>query len=110
MNLKVSRKAEKFIRRMITFSGKAGGFRLAVKEGGCSGMSYDFSIEAEPAATDAVVTTETGLQVFVPAECQAMLDGIVIECEDSLMNTGLTFFNPNAAKSCGCGTSFTPAA
>mgnify|MGYP002150158486 CR=1 FL=1 len=56
MNLTVSRKAEKFIRRMITFSGTAGGFRLAVKEGGCSGLSYDFSIEAEPAATDAVVT------------------------------------------------------
>ena len=76
MNLTVSRKAEKFIRRMITFSGTSGGFRLAVKEGGCSGLSYDFSIEAEPAPTDAVVTTESGLQVFVPAECQAMLEGL----------------------------------
>ncbi|MEW5791749.1 MAG: HesB/IscA family protein [Pseudomonadota bacterium] len=109
MNVTFTPKAERFIRRMITFSGGGAesGFRLAVRAGGCSGLSYDFSIETGPQAGD-VVVDRNGLKVFL-SECSLpYLDGVIVDCEDSLMNTGLVFINPNAEASCGCGTSFTP--
>lgn len=109
MNVTITPQAEQFIRRMITFNGGSenSGFRLAVKAGGCSGLTYDFSIEPQPLEGDAVIEGN-GIKVFIPEEYQSFLDGVVVGCEDSLMHTSLTFSNPNAAASCGCGTSFAP--
>jgi iron-sulfur cluster assembly accessory protein len=110
MNITITPAAEKFIRRMITFGGgnNDSGFRLALKPGGCSGLSYDFSIESEPKPGDTVIEGK-GIRVFVPQESTSLLDGVVIGCEDNFINTGLTFTNPNAGQSCGCGSSFKPA-
>lgn len=109
MHVTITPKAEKFIRRMVSFGGgEAGsGFRLALQAGGCSGLSYTFTVESSPQPDD-VVIEGNGIRVFVPSECRAYLDGVVVDCEDTLMHTGLTFFNPNAGASCGCGTSFEP--
>lgn len=109
MHVTITPKAQKFILRMIRFGGarEGAGFRLALKPGGCAGFSYDFSIQDEPDAGDAVVRSE-GITLFVPPESQQYLDGVTIDAEDNLMRSGLVFVNPNAGGTCGCGTSFSP--
>ena len=64
--------AEKFMRRMVRFSDHpAGGFRLTVSPGGCSGYNSEFSVEAQPQAGDQTVLVQ-GLKVFLPAESRLM--------------------------------------
>lgn len=107
MQLTITEKAGKFIHRMIVFgNGNAhSGFRLAVKPGGCAGLSYDFSIEAEPRLGEEVVEG-SGFRVFIPTESQPFLEGVTIDFVDTLIHSGLTFTNPNAISQCGCGSSF----
>jgi iron-sulfur cluster assembly accessory protein len=96
--------AEKFIRRMVRFSEHpAGGFRLTVSPGGCSGYSAEFTVEAAPRAGDAEVAVG-GTRVFLPAESRLVLDGLSVDFEDTPTRSGLTFFNPNAAP-CACSSS-----
>jgi iron-sulfur cluster assembly accessory protein len=97
--------AEKFMRRMVRFSqSPAGGFRLTVTPGGCSGYSSEFTVENAPLAGDAEIAVgQTGLRVFLPAESRLLLDGVTVDFADTPTQSGLTFFNPNAA-ACGCAT------
>ena len=62
----------------------------------------------EAAEPGDVAITSNGIPVLLEQKSVPFLNGVVVDCEDSLMNTGLVFTNPNAAASCGCGTSFTP--
>ena len=95
--------AEKFMRRMVRFSTTpAGGFRLTVTPGGCSGYSSEFSVEAAPRGGDAELAFN-GLRVFLPAESRLLLDGVTVDFADTPTQSGLTFFNPNA-EACGCST------
>lgn len=96
--------AEKFIRRMVRFSEHpAGGFRLTVSPGGCSGYSSEFTVEAAPQAGDSELLVN-GTRVFLPAESRLMLDGVTVDFADTPTKSGLTFFNPNAAAS-SCASS-----
>lgn len=107
-NVTVTPAAEKFMRRMVRFSEHpAGGFRLTVAPGGCSGYSSQFSVEASPQAGDAELGVN-GLRVFLPAESRLLLDGVTVDFADTPLQSGLTFFNPNAA-ACGCSSSETSA-
>ena len=82
------------------------GLRLGVKGGGCSGMSYVLALdEAVPKQYDSVFEQE-GIKVLVDAKSQLYLDGTTVDYKNSLMGGGFEFNNPNAKKSCGCGTSF----
>jgi len=74
--------------------------------GGCSGLSYLFKFDTKPRATDKVY--EFGdVKVFVDPKSMIYLDGMTLDWKDSLIQSGFEFDNPNATKSCGCGTSFT---
>lgn len=96
--------AEKFMRRMVRFSEHpAGGFRLRVAAGGCSGYDAQFTVEAAPLAGDETLVVN-GLKVFLPAESRLLLDGVTIDFADTPTASGLTFFNPSAGP-CGCSTS-----
>jgi len=107
MRMAITEQAGKFFRRMIAFNGGGpeAGLRLTVKPGGCAGLSYDFSIETEPQPGDEMVEGPD-FRLYVPAECRPYLEGMTIDFMDTLMQSGLTFTNPNAAGTCGCGTSF----
>jgi len=95
--------AEKFMRRMVRFSGfPGGGFRLTVAPGGCSGYTSEFSVEPEPKSGDAELGVN-GLRVFLPAASRLLLDGVTVDFADTPMASGLSFFNPNA-EACGCST------
>jgi iron-sulfur cluster assembly protein len=84
------------------------GLRLAVRGGGCSGFSYVLDFQPEPKPGDHVLDVE-GIRVFVDARSARFLTGVTVDYNlKNLMSGGFTFKNPNAARSCGCGTSFTP--
>jgi len=107
MEITVTEKAAKFIRRMIVFGGGAPGcgFRLAVQPGGCAGFSYDFSIIQNPMPGDKIIEGPV-FKVYVPPASQPLLEGVTVDFEETLMHSGLTFTNPKALGNCGCGSSF----
>lgn len=106
MDLTITAKAEGFMRRMVRFgnAGANAGFRLIVSPGGCSGLSAEFTVEEKPQFGDFVVEQE-GFKVFLPQASRELLEGYTIDFADTMMETGLKFFNPNARGVCGCGTS-----
>lgn len=101
----VTPKAVEKIRAAFAKQGVNGGLRLGVLGGGCSGLSYQFKFEAQSRPTDHVFTFD-GVQVFVDPKSMLFLDGMKLDYKESLMQSGFAFENPNASKSCGCGSSF----
>jgi iron-sulfur cluster assembly protein len=101
--------AIKAVDRFISNSDKpGGGLRIEVTDGGCSGMQYGLRLEAKENTDDTVV--ECGdVKVYIAPESLPMLEGISIDFIDSLEGSGFKFTNPNAVKSCACGSSFSTA-
>lgn len=81
------------------------GLRVAVIGGGCSGMSYKLDFQKEPTGEDKVFEQD-GVRIFVDPKSYLYLKGLEMHYEGGLNGTGFQFRNPNAQKSCGCGTSF----
>ena len=81
------------------------GVRVAVKGGGCSGLTYDLDITEQELETDRVVE-QHGVKVMVDKKSYIFLVGTELEFSDGLNGKGFVFVNPNAKKTCGCGTSF----
>ena len=79
--------------------------RLSVEGGGCSGFSYRFGLESAPAPDDLVIERE-GARVLVDPVSLTYLTGSQIDFVDELIGSQFKVLNPNAATSCGCGTSF----
>ena len=101
----VTPKAVQKIREAFAREGVAGGLRLGVLGGGCSGLSYQFKFDAKPRPTDNVLEFDD-VKVFIDPKSIVFLDGMTLDWKDSLMQSGCVFENPNATKSCGCETSF----
>ena len=81
--------------------------RIGIKGGGCSGMSYVLALdEATPKQYDKLFEQE-GVKVIIDAKSELYLDGTTIDYKTNMMGGGFEFNNPNAKKSCGCGSSFT---
>lgn len=78
--------------------------RIGVKGGGCSGMTYILDFD-EPTEKDHRFEIE-GIPCAMDKSHEIYLLGIEIDWKDGLGNRGYTFHNPNASKTCGCGTSF----
>ena len=98
--------AEKFMRRMVRFSEHpAGGFRLSVAPGGCSGYTSEFTVEAAPQQGDGELVVN-GLRVFLPAESRLLLDGVTVDFAETPLQSGLSFINQNA-ETCGCSSTGT---
>ncbi|MFN5378041.1 MAG: HesB/IscA family protein [Ignavibacteria bacterium] len=81
------------------------GLRLGVKGGGCSGMSYTLGFDGTSKDSDLVLDAE-GVRIFIDAKSMFYLMGMTLDFSDGLMGKGFTFNNPNATKTCGCGSSF----
>ena len=105
--IQVTSKAIERIRQVFARQGgEGGGLRLGVQGGGCSGLSYLIRFEPKQRPTDQVLDFE-GVRIFVDPKSLIYLDGMTLDYQESLMKSGFVFDNPNAKKSCGCGTSFT---
>lgn len=83
----------------------AHGLRVSVKGGGCSGLSYALGFDAGPKETDKVMQMH-GLRVFVDPKSLFHISGTVLDFSDGLNGKGFVFQNPQAARTCGCGSSF----
>lgn len=84
------------------------GLRLRVEKGGCAGMQYVMGFDQ--AAESDQVQTEHGVSVIIDAESVKYLSGSELDFVESLNDSGFKLKNPNAVRSCGCGTSFEPPA
>ena len=82
-----------------------GGLRLGVKGGGCSGLSYSVGFDTQPRERDNIFSFED-VRVFIDPKSYVFLRGMKLDYEETLMRQGFNFINPNSARSCGCGTSF----
>lgn len=101
--------AIKAVDRFISNSDKpTGGLRIEVTDGGCSGLQYGLRLEAKEGQDDTVVDCGA-VKVFIDPLSLPQLDGISIDFVDSLEGSGFKFTNPNAVKSCACGSSFNTA-
>ena len=83
--------------------------RVGVKGGGCSGFSYSLGFDDHRTKTDQVSIKEwqpKDMEVVCDPKSFLYLNNTIIDYEDGLMGRGFKFVNPNAAKSCGCGESF----
>lgn len=82
------------------------GVRVGVRGGGCSGLSYFVDPERQEKRGDLLLEFD-GLRVYLDVKSQLFLVGTRIDWEDSLMESGFKFRNPNAKRACSCGESFT---
>lgn len=120
-SIQITEKALKRIRIAMAkenVSPAAGGLRLGIQGGGCSGLSYNIRFDSQPRERDRVYVFGEGIQtagdstdgapirIFVDPKSFIYLHGMVLDFEETLMRQGFNFINPNSTKSCGCGSSF----
>lgn len=104
MNLAITDEARKRIANSIQSENQF--VRISVIAGGCSGMTYDATIDSNMADDDEVVYREGELRVVTDMHSSLFLDGLTIDYSDDLIQAGFRLTNSNASKSCGCGASF----
>ena len=80
------------------------GIRLAVKGGGCSGLSYHLDYD-QPTDRDHVLDINN-VRVLIDRKSAIYLKGMTLDFSDDLNSRGFKFVNPNATNTCGCGESF----
>ena len=102
----ITDKAVSKVKEMANQQGLDGyGLRLMVVGGGCSGFTYDMDLENQENAGDSVIERD-GLKVYVNPMSYQYLDGTTIDYIESFKFSGFHFENPNATRTCGCGSSF----
>ena len=80
------------------------GLRVQIAKGGCSGLQYEMTL-GEKEEGDAVVERD-GIQFLIDGESIPYLRGATLDFRDGLTGVGFHIVNPNASRTCGCGSSF----
>jgi iron-sulfur cluster assembly accessory protein len=80
------------------------GLRVQISKGGCSGFQYEMTLDSKRA--DDTITIRDGVEFFVDPESAQYLDGATLDFHDGLTGVGFHIANPNASRTCGCGSSF----
>lgn len=97
--------AVRHLRTLIAEKGDSTqGLRLFVEKGGCAGMQYGMSLDAANSGDETF--DQGGVKVVIDPESLSYLRGSEIDYCDDLTGAGFRLKNPNAVRSCGCGTSF----
>jgi iron-sulfur cluster assembly protein len=108
MALVVSEKAANEVKRVLSEQKMPAEtcLRVGVAGGGCSGFQYSLGFDTATDPAKDHVSEQHGLKVAVDKKSYLFLDGTTVDFYDGLEKRGFTFDNPNAVKSCGCGSSF----
>ena len=80
------------------------GVRLSLLAGGCSGLSYH--LQFDKLKEKDLIDDIDGIKVIIDPKSALYIHGITLDYQGGLNGRGFIFSNPNATKSCGCGTSF----
>ena len=106
LSIDITESAAKHVRE---FTGKTGdetvSLRVAVRGGGCSGLTYDLEVDDDPRDTDRIIE-QRGVTIMIDKKSYIFLAGTVLDYSGGLNGKGFVFSNPNAKTVCGCGTSF----
>lgn len=97
--------AQEQVKRLIGQQKPGSFFRVGVKGGGCSGLTYDVKFDDSMNEFDRTYEVD-GVKVVCDSKSFIYLDGMTIDYSNELVGGGFRFVNPNATGSCGCGTSF----
>ncbi|PYB71395.1 MULTISPECIES: iron-sulfur cluster insertion protein ErpA [Rhizobium] len=101
----LSEAAAKRIAAIVAADADKQALRVSVEGGGCSGFSYKFDLDQQPANDDIVITRD-GATVLIDPVSLIYMAGSEIDFVDNLLGQSFQIKNPNAVASCGCGTSF----
>lgn len=107
MNIRLSQKAIDQVSSLIQSAGKErfAGVRIRVESGGCSGYKYHMALANAPEPND-IALEGSGFMVYVDPSSAPLLNGLELDYVSGLVESGFVFNNPNAKKTCGCGSSF----
>jgi iron-sulfur cluster insertion protein len=104
--ISVTEKAAVHVLRIAEREGRPEAYlRLRVTAGGCSGFSYDLSIE-DAARPDDHVAEAHGLRVLIDPRTAPIVEGSTLDFNPALLGGGLKIINPRAVHECACGESF----
>jgi len=108
--IEVTQNAAQQLRRLLEEQKHAAGkgLRVRISKGGCSGLHYEMTLDEKKAGDD--VIERDGVQFFIDHDSAAYLRGATLDYHEGLTGAGFQFVNPNASRTCGCGTSFEAAA
>lgn len=94
------------VAELIAAEGDEGlALRVAVRPGGCSGFSYEMFFDSDIAEDD-LTAVKDGVKVVVDPSSAQLLTGATLDYKDGLQQAGFSIDNPNAQRTCGCGSSF----
>ena len=80
------------------------GLRVQITKGGCSGLHYEMTLDQKKTGDE--VVERDGVEFFIDNESAPYLRGATLDFKEGLTGAGFQIVNPNAARTCGCGTSF----
>jgi iron-sulfur cluster assembly accessory protein len=104
--IEVTESAAQQLRRLLAeqpqTTGK--GLRVQIVKGGCSGLHYEMALDDKRAGDE--VVARDGVEFFIDNESAGFLRGATLDFRDGLTSVGFQITNPNASRTCGCGSSF----
>ena len=108
MAITLTERAAQEVKRVMTDQqmGETMCLRIGVAGGGCSGFQYALGFDDKFDETKDMKVEQHGVNVIVDKKSDLFLDGTKLDFYEGLEKRGFTFDNPNAVKSCGCGSSF----
>ena len=96
--------AQKVTQFLSTETVEGAGLRVGVKGGGCSGFQYQLALDESRAGDH--VFEDRGVRLIVDDASLELVNGSVVDYQESLMGAGFEVKNPNVVAACGCGSSF----
>ena len=101
-----TKRAAKRITAILNGENKKNSFlRVTVNGGGCSGMSYNLTFDDKKNEFDKVYESN-GIKIVCDVKSWFYVKGTEVDYSDDLLSGGFQLHNPNANRTCGCGTSF----
>ena len=105
-NITITEKAAKRIKAILESEDKEGyALRVSVVGGGCSGMNYNIAFDNTRGEFDKVYKS-LGVEIYCDLQSWLYLKGTSIDFSNDILSGGFKIDNPNASRTCGCGTSF----
>lgn len=103
--IRLTERAARRIKDIMTTEPPGSMLRISVNGGGCSGFQYSFEIDRSRQDEDVLIERD-GATVLVDPVSLEYMGGSVIDFVDDLIGQSFKIENPHATASCGCGTSF----